>query len=96
MPPPKGAQTTLGDALNHWWLLADFKTFQFEVTKRFRADIALKDRNDWEAFFNEQRMRVHQLSANIAATERAIDEVVYALFGLTAAEVALIERQVVR
>ena len=94
--PPKGAQTTLSEALNWWWLLADFKAFQFEVTKRFKADTPLKDRNDWEQWFNTERIRIHQLSANIAAVERSIDEVVYTLFGLDAAEVALIERAVQR
>ena len=94
--PPKGAQTTLGEALSRWWLLADFKAFQFEVAKRFKSDIPLKDRNDWEQWFNTERIRIHQLSANIAATERSIDEVVYTLFGLDAAEVALIERAVQR
>ena len=92
----KGAQTTLGEALNRWWLLANFKAFQAEVTKRFKADIPLKDRNDWERWFSAERIRIHQLSANIAATERSIDEVVYAMFGLGAAEVALIERAVQR
>ena len=95
-PPPKGAQTSLGEALSQWWLLADFKAFQSEVAKRFKTDIALKDRNDWEAWFTSERIRIHQLSANIAATERAIDEVVYALFELGAAEVSLIERAVQR
>ncbi|TAG35504.1 MAG: type I restriction endonuclease subunit M [Polaromonas sp.] len=95
-PPPKGAQTTLGDKLGQWWLLADFKAFQLEVTKRFKADIPLKDRNGWEQWFASERIRIHQFSANIAATERAIDEVVYALFGLDAAEVSLIERTVQR
>ncbi len=95
-PPPKGAQITLGEALSHWWLLADFKAFQAEVAKRFKADIPLKDRNDWEQWFTTERTRIHQLSANIAATERSIDEVVYTLFGLDAAEVALIERAVLR
>ena len=92
----KGAQTTLGEALSRWWLLADFKAFQFEVAKRFKADIPLKDRNDWEQWFSAERIRIHQLSANIAATERSIDEVVYALFGLDAAQVTLIERAVSR
>ena len=95
-PPSKGAQTTLGEALSRWWLLADFTAFQFEVTKRFKADIPLKDRNDWEQWFSAERIRIHQLSANMAATERSIDEVVYTLFGLDAAEVALIERTVQR
>ena len=95
-PPPKGAQTTLGEALSRWWLLADFKAYQAEVSKRFKADIALKDRNDWEQWFNTERTRIHQLSANLAAIERAIDAVVYALFSLNVAEVALIERSVKR
>ncbi len=95
-PPAKGAQTTLGEALSRWWLLADFKAFQAEATKRFKADIPLKDRNGWEDLFNTERTRIHQLSANLAAIERAIDAVVYALFGLDAAEVSLIERAVQR
>ena len=95
-PPPKGAQTTLGDNLSQWWLLDDFKAFQFEVARRFKADIALRERNDWEQLFNAQRTRIHQLSANVAAVERSIDAVAYALFGLSGAEIALIERQVVR
>ena len=92
----KNAQTTLGEALSHWWLLADFKAFQFEVAKRFKADIPLKDRNDWEQWFSAERIRIHQLCANLVAIERGIDEVVYAMFGLNAAEVALIERAVLR
>ena len=86
----------MGEALSRWWLLADFKAFQSEVAKRFKADIPLKDRNDWELWFSVERIRIHQLSANIADTERSIDEVVYTLFGLDAAEVALIERAVQR
>jgi len=35
-PPPKGAQASLGDKLGAWWQLPDFKTFSFEVTKRFK------------------------------------------------------------
>ena len=90
-PPPKGAQTTLGDRLSQWWLLPDFKVFQTEISKRFKADIALRERNDWEALFTQEKTRIHQLDANIAATERSINTRVYALFGLTQAEIALIE-----
>jgi type I restriction-modification system DNA methylase subunit len=91
-PPPKGAQTTLGDKLGTWWQLPDFKTFQLEVAKRFKAEIALRERNDWQALFEQERIHVQQLSANIAAVERSIDQIVYALFDLTAPEVALVER----
>ncbi len=95
-PLPKGAQSTLGDKLSQWWLLADFKTFQLEVARRFKADIALRARGDWEALFTAERIRVQQLGANIAAVERSMDEVVYTLFGLGAADIALIERSVKR
>ena len=93
-PPPKGAQTTLGDRLSQWWQLPDFKAFQSEVAKRFKTDIPLRDRNDWETLFTEEKNRIHQQSANIAATERSINAIVYALFVLTPAEIAVIEQSV--
>jgi hypothetical protein len=91
-PPPKGAQTSLGDKLNQWWLLPDFKAFQAEVVKRFKADIPLRQRNDWQALFEQEKTRIQQLSANLAAAERSIDSIVYDLFDLSAAEITLIER----
>ena len=95
-PAPKGAQLSLGDKLSSWWLLDDFKAFQFEVQKRFKTEIPLRERNDWESLFAEEKSRIQQLSHNIAATERSIDAIVYTLFGLNAAEVALVERAVQR
>jgi TaqI-like C-terminal specificity domain/Eco57I restriction-modification methylase/N-6 DNA Methylase len=95
-PMPKGAQASLGDKLGSWWQLDDFKAFQFEVQKRFKSDIPLRDRNDWEQWFAEGKSHIQQLSHNIAASERGIDAIVYTLFGLNAAEVALVERAVQR
>jgi hypothetical protein len=95
-PMPKGAQANLGDKLGSWWLLEDFKAFQFEVQKRFKTDIPLRERNDWEQWFSEGKSHIQQLSHNIAAAERSIDAIVYTLFGLNAAEVALVERSVQR
>ena len=93
-PPPKGAQASLGDKLGAWWLLADFKAFSAEVSKRFKTDIPLKERNDWEQLFTQGRTRIEQLTANIAAAERSIDRVVYELFDLSPADISLIERVV--
>ena len=64
-PPPKGAQTTLGETLaaGGCW----------QTSRRFNQKLP-----------NASRQTFHQLSANIAATERSIDEV------------ALIERAVQR
>ena len=96
VPAPKGAQANLGDKLGSWWLLDDFKAFHFEVQKRFKTEIPLRERNDWEQLFNEEKTLILQLSANLAATERSIDAIVYNLFKLNAAEIALIERAVKR
>ena len=96
VPAPKGAQANLGDKLGSWWLLDDFKAFHFEVQKRFKTEIPLRERNDWEQLFNEEKNLIRQLSANLAATERSIDAIVYNLFKLNAAEIALIERAVKR
>ena len=66
------------------------------MQKRFKTEIPLRERNDWESLFVEEKSRIQQLSHNIAAAERSIDAIVYSLFGLNAAEVALVERAVVR
>ena len=90
--PPKGAEATLGDKLSRWWLLPDFKAFQTEVARRFKTDIPLRERDDWQALFEQEKVHVQQLGASIAAVERSIDQIVYTLFGLSPAELALIER----
>ena len=95
-PMPKGAQASLGEKLGSWWLLDDFKAFQFEVQKRFKTDVPLRERNDWEQWFSEGKSHIQQLSHNIAAAERSIDAIVYTLFGLNQAEIALVERAVQR
>lgn len=96
VPAPKGALPSLGDKLESWWLLADFRSFQAEVQKRFKADIALRARPEWEQMFNTERQRVHEFSSRIAENERHIDALVYEMFGLTTSEIALIERTVCR
>ena len=76
--------------LNHWWEL-DFAAFRAETKKLFKQDIPLTERNDWEAYFNQQRAIVLQHTADITQLERALNQHVYALFHLTPAEIALIE-----
>jgi hypothetical protein len=76
--------------LNHWWEL-DFAAFRAETKKLFKQDIPLTERNDWEAYFNQQRAIVQQHSAQITQLERELNQHVYALFHLTPAEIALIE-----
>ena len=73
------------------WHALDFAAFRKEVEKAFGADIPLKARGEWEAYLAENAAEVRRLSAEIAAAEREIDRIVYALFDLTPREIELLE-----
>jgi hypothetical protein len=88
---PSGQLTKLTERLKSWWDLPDFAAFQAEVKKAFKADIPLKERNDWENWISETRQKIHALTAEITAIEAAINTRVYALFGLTPDEITLLE-----
>ena len=62
-----------------------------ELKKRFKRDLNLTERNDWDTEVAQARARVAALDADIARCEREIDAIVYGLFDLTTAERALIE-----
>jgi len=85
-----GGKAKLTQKLEHWWEM-DFAAFRAEVKKLFKQDIPLAERNDWEAYFNSRRNLVQALTAQIAQHETALNRTVYALFNLTADEIALIE-----
>ena len=62
-----------------------------EVGKAFNAAIPLKDRGEWQDYLAANAAEVRRLSAVIAGAEREIDAIVYDLFGLDAADIALLE-----
>jgi hypothetical protein len=80
--------------LKEYWNLPDFAAFQAEVKKAYKADIPLKDRNDWENWITENRTQIHALSAEITAVEAQINAKVYALFDLTPEEIELLEANI--
>lgn len=73
------------------WHGLDFTTFRAEIKKAFHAEIPLKARGEWEAYLAENAAEVRALTRQIDLAEREIDTIVYALFDLTADEIALIE-----
>ncbi|NTW97619.1 MAG: hypothetical protein HGB28_03625, partial [Oscillochloris sp.] len=81
----------LNQRLTAWWDL-DLPAFRAEVQKVFRRDIALKDRDDWEAWLGAQRERHRQHTAAIIAGEIELNRRVYQLFELSAEEIRLIEQ----
>ena len=89
-----GGAAKLTTRLNEWWNLPDFAAFQAEVKKALKGDIPLKDRNDWESWIAENRTKIQALTAEIARIEGDINAKVYALFDLTADEIALLEANI--
>lgn len=90
----QGPPAKLTERLKAWWDLPDFAAFQTEVRKALKADIPLKERNEWESWIGANRARIHALTAEIARIEREINAKVYALFDLTPEEIALLEANV--
>jgi len=82
----------LGRKLEAWWTL-DFSAFRAEVKKRFRQDIPLAERSAWEDMLADGRREIDRRTAAIRTAEIEIDAIVYGLFDLTEAEIALIERR---
>ncbi|WP_349365849.1 MAG: DNA methyltransferase [Nitratireductor rhodophyticola] len=91
---PAGTEAKLSNRLREWWLLPDFAAFRAEVKKCFKADISLSERSDWEDWIARDRAEIARLSAEIAANEKKINEIVYRLFDLTAEEIALLEANI--
>ncbi len=87
LAPPGAA---LNQKLTAWWTL-DFPGLQAELAKAFRKTIPVRDRDEWEAWLGQQRAAHDAHTDAIIQRERALNARVYALFGLDAGEIALIE-----
>ncbi len=88
LAPPERRKLT--GRLQDWHEL-DFSALRAEIKRAFRAEIPVKERGEWEAYLAENAARVKSHSAEIAAAEREIDAVVYALFDMSPEEIALLE-----
>ena len=53
--------------------------------------LSLKDQDEWQEYFDEYKAEISALKADIDATDKAINAAVYALYGLTAEEIAAVE-----
>ena len=68
----------------------DFASFVSELKKQ-KIILSLVQQDEWLDFFNKYKSDCNDLSTQIAATDKEIDERVYALYGLTEEEIKLIE-----
>jgi len=76
------------------WPELDFLALRARLTKRFRIEIPVKERDEWERYFRLRKAEVEELSARIADAEAEINDRVYHLFDLDRDEIALIEEEI--
>lgn len=88
-PGGVGGGAKLGELLGEQ--VPPFAVFVSEVKKRFRHQFSLVERNDWDRVMAAARERIEAQDKCIRECEREIDTIVYALFGLSSDEIALIE-----
>ena len=68
----------------------DFAGFVAELKKQ-KIKLSLVQQDEWEEYFGQYKAELNEISAQIAATDKEIDERVYALYGLTEEEIRVIE-----
>lgn len=68
----------------------DFKSFVGELKKQ-KVTLSLKDQDEWEDYFNSYKKDINDLQAEIARTDKEIDQMVYELYGLTDEEIRVVE-----
>ena len=68
----------------------DFKTFLVELKKK-KVTLSLVEQDEWEEYFEAYKNELIELQTQIDNTDKEIDEMVYALYGLTEEEIAVVE-----
>ena len=69
----------------------EFAEFLKELKKQ-KITLSLSQQDEWEEYFNQYKTDCNNLSAEIAATDNAIDFKVYKLYGLTYDEVLVVDK----
>ncbi|MDX2177722.1 MAG: DNA methyltransferase [Candidatus Sumerlaeia bacterium] len=85
---PRDARAT--NAITTWWEL-DLRALREELARAAKSDIPVRERADWEAFLATQRTAHERLTAAIVSREEELNDRVYRLYGLSAAEVRMLE-----
>ena len=76
-------------ALENFYAM-EFADFVKELSKQ-KARLSLKQQDEWEDYFAEYKSACQGLTAEIAATDHQINQLVYQLYGLTEEEIAVVE-----
>jgi type I restriction-modification system DNA methylase subunit len=75
--------------LQNWYYLT-YAEFIQELGKT-KIKLGLSEEAEWEDFFEQERKKAQELKAQIDATDKAIDQMVYELYGLSEEEIGIVE-----
>jgi len=75
--------------LENWYELT-YAEFIKELAKK-KIKLTLSEEAEWETYFNAEQQKALALQNQITQTDKAIDQMVYELYGLTEEEIAIVE-----
>jgi REP element-mobilizing transposase RayT len=81
--------TNLPKKLQDWYLLS-YADFIKELGK-LKIKLTLSQEAEWEDYFTTEATKVNAIKTQIETTDKAIDAMVYELYGLSKDEVAIVE-----
>lgn len=76
--------------LKNWYLLT-YGEFISELSKK-KIKLTLTEEADWENYFLQEVSKARGIKTQLDNTDREIDTMVYALYGLTEKEIEILER----
>ena len=81
---------TLSKKLQDWYLLS-YADFVKELAK-LKIKLTLSQEAQWEEYFIPEAKKMLDIKNDIDATDKAIDTMVYELYGLTQEEIEIVEQ----
>jgi hypothetical protein len=73
------------------WHELEFKEFLNEL-KKAKVQLRISEEAEWMQYFKDQKQKALELKAAIDNTDREIDRMVYALYGLNDEEIQIVEQ----
>jgi type I restriction-modification system DNA methylase subunit len=80
---------TLPKKLENWYELS-FADFVKELAKK-KVKLSLSEEAEWEDYFLQEQQKAVAIKNEIVATDKAIDKMVYELYGLSEEEISIVE-----
>ena len=69
-----------------------WKPWSLALQKSLRRDFTLAEKNEWLRYHQQHQQQQAAARQYLAQLDKELDALVYVLYGLSAAEIALVER----